>query len=220
MSRVPARPPSSQVSKQSDLSHIESEIDTLYSSYIIEKTLPIEELERALQSRFTTDRFVSLRGDLPKGLNAGGSQLLESSARLWLLCIAIKLIKTPTMKSILPLLKAALSTVVNKKEVIEGLDPILSIQDIEITGEDHQTLEKLLNLEASSPETVAISDCGKFALIRLTPALQKKLQWSFAVTPVDGNDWVTRDSQMPRKPLATIFVESGYSYHPGSSYKS
>lgn len=125
------------------------------------------------------------------------------------------------MKSIFPVLELALNTVVNKKDIVEGLDPILSIQDLEITTEDQQILEKLLNLEpqASSPETVALSDCGKFALIRLTPDLQKKLQWTFAVTPVDGNTWVTRDLQVPRKPLATIFVESGYSYHPGSSYK-
>lgn len=222
MSRVPPRPQSSQVTKPPDISHSENEIETLYSSYIIEKTADIRELERALQVLFTTDRFISLRGELPKALNAGGMLLLSNSAKLWLLCIAIKLIKTPTMKSIFPLLKSALSAVANKKEIIEGLDPILMIKDLDITPEDQQILAKLLDVESSAslPETMAISECGKFALIRPPPALQKKLQWSFAVTPVEGNDWVTTGSQVPRKPLATIFVESGYAYHPGSSYKS
>lgn len=222
MSRVPPRPQASQVPRSPDLSHVEGEIESLYSSYITEKTADIRELERALQAVFTTERFVSLRGEMPKALNAGGNLLLANSAKLWLLCIAIRIIKTPTMKSIFPLLKSAFSAVANKKEIIEGLDPILMIKDLDITPEDQQNLAKLLDVEspASLPETTAISECGKFAIIRLPVALQKKLQWQYAITPVEGNDWVTTGPQVPRKPLSTIFVESGYAYHPGSSYKS
>lgn len=222
MSRASSRPQVSQSAKPVDLTHLESDISSLYTAYIIDKTSPIRELERNLHALFTTERFISLRGELPRALNAGGNQLLEVSPKLWLLCIAAKLFKTPTMKSIFPLLKAALGTVVNRKEIVEGLDPILQVQDVEITAEDTQMLEKLVILEPvpACPEPVALSECGKYALVRLTPSLQKKLQWTFAVTPVDGNDWIPTDLQVPHKPLSTLFVDSGYSYHPGSIYKS
>ena len=220
MSRIakgPQGPPKSPL----DVSHVEGEIASLYDTYIVQKSAPLHELEKSLHTLFTNERFISMRTDVPKGLNALGSQLLESSSTLWLLCIGIKIVKTPTMKMLFPLLRSAVGTVGNRREFIERLDEILTIKDIEMTPEDGQNLDKLLHLDAApnQPETMAVSECGKYAVVKLTNALQKKLGWTFAITPVEGNDWVSKDPSIPRKPLSILFSDANHSYHPGSSYK-
>lgn len=186
----------------------------MYEQFIATGERPLDQLVTEFYPCFGHLDGVVLRKQCPRGLNSQGENAVRMY-KLWILWVFVMYLDSgATGKELIRVTREGLLIVENPAKLIEGLGELLErCPDIEIDEDDEIAIHHLIG-SRHTPGLQAVTHCGRFALVELTPEEQRLLTSKLAVVPVENNLWVKEVPCKSKASLETLLQRSGYTYHP------
>ena len=193
-----------------------SVVNEFFEIFILSLSKPISDLSLTFNEYFKSERIISFRQISPKSLNQKGDAMLQVP-RLWILYIFVMHLESKVFRDILITFKEGLASVKQKEELLTGLTMLLErFPEINITTEDEIELDRILGPKSAKTkrDIIAISECRKYALVKLPLDQQKKLKNPSAIVPIKNNPWLDNCEIQVVHPFTKLLAMSNYTYHP------